>query len=74
MPLARHCDLWHYLSSVDHYQTKFAFKNEYDIQIKLLSENELIICAYGNIHYQISREKFKPEPGLKPRIKVKLVC
>ena len=24
---------------------------------KLLSENKLIICAFGNIHYEISREK-----------------
>ena len=31
----------------------------------LLSKNKLIICAYENLHYQISREKFKPKPGLK---------
>ena len=31
------------------------------LQIKLLSENKLIICAFRNIHYQISREKFEPE-------------
>ena len=41
------------------------FKHEYDIQIKLLSENKVIICALGNLHYQISRETFKPEPGSK---------
>ena len=37
------------------------------IQIKLLSENKLIICALGNLHYQISREKFEPEPGFEPQ-------
>ena len=36
---------------------------KYDIQIKLLIENKLIICALGNLHYEISREKIKPEPG-----------
>ena len=35
--------------------------------IKLLIEDKLIICALGNLHYQISREKFKPEPGFEPR-------
>ena len=39
-----------------------------DIQIKLLSENKLIICAFGNSHYHISREKFEPEPGFEHRI------
>ena len=34
----------------------------YFTQIKWLSENKLIIWAFGNLHYQISREKFKPEP------------
>ena len=34
------------------------------IQIKL-SENKLIIRAFVHLHYQISREKFEPEPGLK---------
>ena len=33
------------------------------IQIELLIENKLIICALGNLHYKISREKFEPEPG-----------
>ena len=33
-----------------------------NIQIKLLIENKLIICALGNLHYKISREKFEPEP------------
>ena len=37
-----------------------------DIQIKLLFEKKLIICALGNLHYQISREKFEPEPGFEP--------
>ena len=35
------------------------------IQIKLLIEEKLIICALGNLHYQISREKFEPEPGFE---------
>ena len=43
------------------------------VQIKLLIENKLIICALGNLHYQISGEKFKPEPGLEPRISRDLV-
>ena len=34
---------------------------------KLLSENKLIICVFGNMHYQISREKFEPESGLELR-------
>jgi hypothetical protein len=29
---------------------------------KLLSENNV-----GNLHYQISSEKFQPEPGFEPR-------
>ena len=37
------------------------------LQIKLLIENKLIICALGNLHYKISREKFEPEPGFEPR-------
>ena len=40
---------------------------EYDIQIKLLSENKLTICAFANLYYQIPREKFEPEPGFEPR-------
>ena len=36
-----------------------------DVQIKLLIENKLIICALGNLHYKISREKFEPEPDLR---------
>ena len=28
-------------------------------QIKLLSENKLIICAFVHLHYQISREEFE---------------
>ena len=45
---------------------------EYDIQIKLLIENKLIICSLGNLHYRISREKFEPEPGFEPRKKFSL--
>ena len=37
------------------------------IQIKLLIEDKLIICSFGNLHYQISREKFEPERGFEPR-------
>ena len=36
------------------------------IQIKLLIENKLIICALGNLHYKISGEKFESEPGFEP--------
>ena len=32
-----------------------------------VTENKLIICALGNLHYQISREKFEPELGFEPR-------
>jgi hypothetical protein len=28
---------------------------------------KLIICALGNFHYKISREKFEPESGFEPR-------
>ena len=38
--------------------------------IKLLIENKLIICALGNLHYKISREKFEPEPGFEPRTRI----
>ena len=37
------------------------------IQIKLLIENKLIICALGNLHYKISRAKFEPEPEFEPQ-------
>ena len=33
-----------------------------------LIENKLIICALGNLHYKISRDKFEPEPGFEPPI------
>ena len=36
-------------------------------EIKFLIENKLIICALGNLHYKILREKFEPEPGFEPR-------
>ena len=39
--------------------------------IKLLNENKLIICALGNLHYEILREKFEPDPGFEPRNYVK---
>ena len=39
-----------------------------EIQIKLLIENKLIICTWGNLHYKISREKFEPEPGFEPQV------
>ena len=35
------------------------------MEIKLLIENKPIICAFENLHYQISREKFEPGPVLK---------
>ena len=35
--------------------------------IKLLIVNKLIICALVNLHCQISREKFEPEPRFEPR-------
>jgi hypothetical protein len=35
------------------------------MQIKLLIDNKPIICAFETLHYQISREKFEPGPGLK---------
>ena len=38
-----------------------------EIQINLLIENKLIICALGNLHYMTSREKFEPEQGFEPR-------
>ena len=34
-----------------------------EYRIKLLIENKLIICALGNLHYKVSREKFEPEPS-----------
>ena len=36
------------------------------ISIKLLSENELIICALLKLQYQILRNFFEPEPGFEP--------
>ena len=42
-------------------------RNKKIIQIKLLIENRLIICALGNLQYKISREKFEPELGFEPR-------
>ena len=36
-------------------------------QIKLVIRDKLIICALGNLHYQISREKVEPEPGFETR-------
>ena len=34
----------------------------------IISENKLVICALGNSHYYISREKFEPELGFEPQI------
>ena len=50
------------ISDSTEYDNYKAFKEQKDkiIQIKLLSENKLIVCAWGNLHYQISREKFEP--------------
>ena len=45
--LARQCGhdtICHLLTTSGH---------EYDIQIKLLIEDKLIICALGNLHYQV---------------------
>ena len=36
--------------------------------MELLIEKKPIICALGNLHYQISREKFESEPGFEPRM------
>ena len=44
------------------------------IQIKLLIENKLIICALGNLHYQISREKFEPELGFEVSLSGRAPC
>ena len=38
-------------------------------KVGLLSENKLIICAFGNLHYQISREEFEPELGFEPEVR-----
>jgi hypothetical protein len=42
------------------------FLHEYDIQIKLLSENKLIIWAFGNLHYQTARGRFEGELAVEP--------
>ena len=31
-----------------------------------------MVCAFGNIHYQIPRKKFEPEPGLELRTSISL--
>ena len=42
------------------------FQNE--LQIKLLIETKPIVCLPWEIlHYKISREKLKPEPGFETR-------
>ena len=45
-------------------------ETEKDIQIKLLSENKLIMSAFVHLHYHISREKKKIEP--EPRLELGL--
>ena len=41
------------------------------LQIKLLSENKLKLCAFVNLHYQISRQKlFEPESELEVQVRV----
>ena len=32
-----------------------------------LVDKKLIICVLGNLHYQISRKNFEPEPRFEPR-------
>ena len=39
------------------------------IQIKLLIENKLIICALGNLHYRFLREKSELEPEFEPEVR-----
>jgi hypothetical protein len=39
------------------------------IGIKLLIEKKLMICALGNLHFQISREKFEPGPRFESRFR-----
>ena len=61
-----------YTSSLYKLDTMAILKTNKDIwlsiiQFKLLIENKLIICALGSLHYEISREKFEPEPGFEPR-------
>ena len=49
-----------------------SLKLKCNFQIKLLSKNKLIICALGNLHYQISREKFEPEPEVRIPVQVQI--
>ena len=48
------------------YTTRIRMAHTYSY-IKLLIETKPVICALGNLHYKISREKFEPEPGFEPR-------
>ena len=48
-----------------------SFFNRY-ILIKLLIEDKLKICALGKLHYQISREKFEPEPRLRAGMRTRI--
>ena len=40
--------------------------NKFKKKLKPVIENKLIICALGNLHYQLSREKYEPETGFEP--------
>ena len=51
-------------SSINSSSSSFSsdsYNSKISIQINLLIEKKLIICALGNLHYKISREKFEPE-------------
>ena len=65
MPLAKPCDLWHLPRVNQLANWLHLFQFEYEIKIKLLSGNKLIICALWKLQYQVPREKFQPEPDLK---------
>ena len=47
------------------YTVNKASNKVYWTKFKLLVKTNLIICAFVHFHYQISREKFDPEPGLE---------
>ena len=48
-------------------RTNFAFLHKYDIQIKLLSQNKVITCAFVHLHYQIALQQWQllQEEGLR---------
>ena len=47
---------WHHLPFYWPLANSLRLLREYDIRIKLLIENKLIICALGNLHCKVSRE------------------